>query len=720
MIIKNEQIENDSVGNFTKIVSRIENKNLGLALKMVSSSLYSNPIGSFIRELTSNAVDAHTMANNPDPVLVRLFELRPDEWYLEIIDKGVGMSAKFFDENFMSWFESEKRTTDDTIGGWGLGSKSGLAYTDSYEICTIKDGVKNTFLLYNDDIPSAEPLSSIETDEPNGTRVLIPIESKDLLKVSTELKNQLAYFKGVYVVDEYRYYNNDFKLNEYEDFILSSEPFAYNMHIVLGQVTYPIDWVKLEISPIRIPVALKFNVGELPVTLSRESIDYKSDEVINTIKDRVKKVEEYIVNLYSENLAFDDILEFIKFTDNRDRTFELNGVSIDLSHYDIKASFTPFGDLKITKKHISRLFSLYLPKEISNGEVVDTYLSPQQILRYDYYVSRKHSSSWDALYVNNSNLLRRRKLSKQVVKSLASVFGLLKDGKPVVGALLKISVVIKYIDAFVHSRAIGSLDGIATEEWIEAYKAERREEEQLRRQNITSYRIFNGYSRNTNHLGELIDKYKTIFYFDIKGDDIKKSLAYYSVYDSLPHHYKKNSTVLFVTSTSAKRLSRTKRCFHISTIGELKFLHNYFHRLILSKRLQSSFSILNTLYLSDYSKYYSYRLNILKNMYSLNYNFYYYDIRDYSEPTSYEAYTLKSFKLDLTEEFKADIEAMKLTKHRDQLPYEEYFDELDALEPKIKDLRYITSNPPSYVVYRVLKGRNIKHLNIKFYKDEQH
>ena len=37
----------------------------------------------------------------------------------------------------MNWFSSTKRNTDEFIGGWGLGSKSPLAYQDYFFIITI-------------------------------------------------------------------------------------------------------------------------------------------------------------------------------------------------------------------------------------------------------------------------------------------------------------------------------------------------------------------------------------------------------------------------------------------------------------------------------------------------------------------------------------------------------------------------------------------------------
>ena len=62
-INKEVYIEQDTVGTFKEITSSIRAEDLGMALDAVSKNLYSNPIGSFVRELVSNGVDANR-ANN--------------------------------------------------------------------------------------------------------------------------------------------------------------------------------------------------------------------------------------------------------------------------------------------------------------------------------------------------------------------------------------------------------------------------------------------------------------------------------------------------------------------------------------------------------------------------------------------------------------------------------------------------------------------------------
>ena len=112
-------IDQETVGNFKTVTSRISDANLAFALDAVSKNLYSNPIGAFIRELASNGVDANK-ANGKEKkqVEVKIFE-EDDAWYFQVKDEGKGMSQEHFTKVYMSWFDSDKRNDNEQIGGWG-------------------------------------------------------------------------------------------------------------------------------------------------------------------------------------------------------------------------------------------------------------------------------------------------------------------------------------------------------------------------------------------------------------------------------------------------------------------------------------------------------------------------------------------------------------------------------------------------------------------------
>lgn len=112
-------VEQETIGGgFKEISSAIRQEDLGMALRAVSKNLYSNPIGSFIRELVSNGVDANVDNEVSELVKVNIFK-EEGTWYFQVTDEGKGMNPEVFESVYMNWFNSDKRDTNDKIGGWG-------------------------------------------------------------------------------------------------------------------------------------------------------------------------------------------------------------------------------------------------------------------------------------------------------------------------------------------------------------------------------------------------------------------------------------------------------------------------------------------------------------------------------------------------------------------------------------------------------------------------
>lgn len=114
-----DSIETDSIG--TEILDRkssISAENIPLVLSLVSKGIYSNPIGSIIRELTSNCIDANTELGERKPILVNIkYDSENNNYYIEFVDKGIGMSEERISEIYTNFFSSTKRHTDSLIGG---------------------------------------------------------------------------------------------------------------------------------------------------------------------------------------------------------------------------------------------------------------------------------------------------------------------------------------------------------------------------------------------------------------------------------------------------------------------------------------------------------------------------------------------------------------------------------------------------------------------------
>jgi hypothetical protein len=298
-------IENSS-GNVVKM--RLSEDASSMVFQLFTKSVYSNPIGTVVREITSNCFDSHIEAQVNAPVVIKKHkDSQTGQLYISFIDYGVGMSPDRVENIYGVYFESTKRVDNTQIGGFGIGAKSILAYKrstgqgegeydNSFYVITIFDKMKYFYCIYEGaESPVISLLHSEETTERNGTEIQIPVLEKDVDTFTKEMVKQLYYFENiVFQGFENDYRNGETLSNEYQiirgkSFLFRGSEYSSNVHVCLGRVAYPIDFsiLGLNSSDYRLPIALRLEVGDINVTVSRESLDYSE----GTIKMLKKKLE---------------------------------------------------------------------------------------------------------------------------------------------------------------------------------------------------------------------------------------------------------------------------------------------------------------------------------------------------------------------------------------------------------------------------------------------
>jgi hypothetical protein len=142
------------------------------------AELYSDPTTAVIREYSTNAFDAHVMAGHTDPIEVTLPSQFNDQIFT-VRDHGVGMSLDDFRQIYTRFGTSNKRDSNTTNGQLGYGSKSGVAYGTSFTVTSVKDGIKNVGIVQRkpDWTIVLKVVSTVKTDEPNGTVIQIPVSN---------------------------------------------------------------------------------------------------------------------------------------------------------------------------------------------------------------------------------------------------------------------------------------------------------------------------------------------------------------------------------------------------------------------------------------------------------------------------------------------------------------------------------------------------------------
>ena len=188
------------------------------AFQILSSNLYSNPLGSMIRELSTNAYDAHVMVGKADePFHLTLpNSLEPS---FKIRDFGPGLSHNDIMNIYTTFFESTKTNSNDMVGCLGLGSKSPFGVSDSFTVTSFFQGEKTIYsaFLNEDRIPSIALFHKEPTDEPNGLEIEVAINANDFRVFTREVNNQLKYFKTKPLV----FGNSNFEWNVDEEYLYS-------------------------------------------------------------------------------------------------------------------------------------------------------------------------------------------------------------------------------------------------------------------------------------------------------------------------------------------------------------------------------------------------------------------------------------------------------------------------------------------------------------------
>jgi len=270
---------------------------------LLTKGIYQDAISAVITEISNNAVDSIIEAGKDpilNPVIVEIYY--EGNYKLSIKDNGIGMSKDFFENSFMSLLYSTKEESNDTIGFWGIGSKSWASLERPVNFIIIKDGVKCNYLCYKgEEFIEYDLIKEEITEEENGLLFQMNIEGySEYLDFCKKAKKQLAYYDTVAllingVLEENKIYRNDlFQFCE-------KSPYSI-MHFTLKDVVYAINWDKLGISPINIPIAIKFGLedGIVP-TPSRENY-LNSKKTITLIKSKIQEIANNFVDKYNSQI----------------------------------------------------------------------------------------------------------------------------------------------------------------------------------------------------------------------------------------------------------------------------------------------------------------------------------------------------------------------------------------------------------------------------------
>lgn len=267
--------------------------NIAVFQQVARSSMYSDPYRACIQEYLSNGIDAMRERNRIDPTFEpsrNKLTVHFNGNELRISDQGVGISPERMESGFASYYGSSKRDSDDEIGGFGLGCKTAFAdpNRDSFTVDTVyvdKDGVKRRYVTYHfinaSGLTSYAELSNVEAQEEElGTTIILPIDESDVDTYKSVLARLCRHWSEKPVVRGIQF-----------DWEVVPTLFSGDEWLITNGKTLEvvIEGIPYEVDPSQLPekyadmtssgAVLFFNTGDLSITSTRESLDYRGDTV---------------------------------------------------------------------------------------------------------------------------------------------------------------------------------------------------------------------------------------------------------------------------------------------------------------------------------------------------------------------------------------------------------------------------------------------------------
>jgi hypothetical protein len=264
---------------------------LGAHTMMLFSDLYSDPKWAIVREYATNMLDGYTKlrALNPNAKIIAPEIHLPNtlEPFIRFKDFGIGMDYDTVWNVFTSYGDSTKQDNNDEVGGLGIGSKVAFAYrgADQWVIESRYHGKRMIFNALKNQmgIPTLQHIQTVDTDEPNGVTIQIPVARSDFYAFKQAVE-RLAMF---YPMELSVIGNPDYKKPKLDYFMRGASwglKREGQSQVIMGNIPYPLDLDQLpNVGALSFLKSNKYNavhadlympVGSVGIVPSREALLY--------------------------------------------------------------------------------------------------------------------------------------------------------------------------------------------------------------------------------------------------------------------------------------------------------------------------------------------------------------------------------------------------------------------------------------------------------------
>ena len=294
-MILEEKVNRVSQEGFGQSIAlRMEANAIGF--RILIKNIYTDEVSAIVRELGTNALESHIAAGNTEPFHVQVPTYRNPNFVIR--DFGTGITPEAMAELYSVMFRSDKRDSNEVNGCFGIGSKSPYAYSDNFNLESYVGGKRYIYACFIDPhgMPHISPVAGtengIETDEPNGVKITIPVRNNDISVFENRARQIYRYFRNKpkcnIDIGGVRYSNiggEKWKLREDGTNVIN---------VVMGDVAYKLNTVdKLRQfgTLISQPIDIFVNIGDVSIDSGRERI-VADEKTIKCLTERLNGIQD--------------------------------------------------------------------------------------------------------------------------------------------------------------------------------------------------------------------------------------------------------------------------------------------------------------------------------------------------------------------------------------------------------------------------------------------
>ena len=183
--------------NMESSVMGMDAVGMDLATYFMRDKIYSNKIKAVVREYLCNAIDEHNKFGIKAAVQTGI-RVENNENIFYVRDFANGLSEEDVRSIFGMYFRSTKSKSNDSIGGFGVGSKAGHCYNDTFFVTSYFQNKKIVYTCVLGGGDNGVPVGHIykidESDsQETGLEVCVPVKQSESFDFAQEIKRFISF-----------------------------------------------------------------------------------------------------------------------------------------------------------------------------------------------------------------------------------------------------------------------------------------------------------------------------------------------------------------------------------------------------------------------------------------------------------------------------------------------------------------------------------------------